>query len=405
MKVLMLRPSYRPEISGGTHLAIDLVTDFIKAGHEVEVITPISSEYADKIDVETDECIVHRISSKYTRQNVMTRILRYLDISLKMYQKAKKIKCDLIMTHSMPPLLGPLGARAGKKKKVPVLYWEQDIVSESLISTGIFGKGGIKKKLMYATARKLEQLTETGSTHIITISELFRKMHLDRGVNQDKVSVVYNWIDTNQVYPVGRSENPLFDELNIPRNKFIVSYCGNLGVPQNVEIMVDAAEKLKMEEKLLFVIFGGGSREEHIKKYVSSKKLRNIMMFSLQPLERAQYVYSVGDVGLVIGREGTSKNGFPSKTWSIMAAGQAMIACFDQDSELTAFVKGGKCGIAIKPDSPDLLAETVEFMFSNQDMAKKMGKNARSFVNDYFNRERATQKIISISENLVNSHI
>ena len=82
MKVLMLRPSYRPEISGGTHLAIDLVTDFIKAGHEVEVITPISSEYADKIDVETDECIVHRISSKYTRQNVMTRILRYLDISL-----------------------------------------------------------------------------------------------------------------------------------------------------------------------------------------------------------------------------------------------------------------------------------------------------------------------------------
>ena len=88
-----------------------------------------------------------------------------------------------------------------------------------------------------------------------------------------------------------------------------------------------------------------------------------------------------------------------------MAAGQAMIACFDQDSELTAFVKGGKCGIAIKPDSPDLLAETVEFMFSNQDMAKKMGKNARSFVNDYFNRERATQKIISISENLVNSHI
>lgn len=405
MKVLMLRPSYRPEISGGTHLAIDLVTDFIKAGHEVEVITPISSKYADKVDIETDECIVHRISSKYTSQNVLTRILRYLDISLKMYRTAKKIKCDLIMTHSMPPLLGPLGARAGKKKKVPVLYWEQDIVSESLISTGIFGKSGIKKKLMYATARKLEKLTEMGSTHIITISDLFRKMHLDRGVNQDKVSVVYNWIDTNQVYPVDRAENPLFEELNIPRNKFIVSYCGNLGVPQNVEIMVDAAKKLEMEEKLLFVIFGGGSREEYIEKYVASKKPRNIMMFPLQPLERSQYVYSVGDVGLVIGREGTSKNGFPSKTWSIMAAGQAMIACFDQDSELTAFVKGGECGIAIKPDSPDLLAETVKFMFSNQDMVKKMGKNARSFVNDHFSRERATQKIITISENIVNSHI
>lgn len=88
-----------------------------------------------------------------------------------------------------------------------------------------------------------------------------------------------------------------------------------------------------------------------------------------------------------------------------MAAGQALIACFDQDSELAAFVKDGKCGIAIKPDSPNLLAETVKFMLLNRDMTKKMGKNARSFVNDHFSRERATQKIITISENIVNSHI
>ena len=140
MKVLMMRPSYRPELSGGTHLAIDLVEDFIKAGHEIEVITPISDKFKSYVDESTDECKIHRLSSKYEKRDIISRIFRYIDVSRQMYKTAMAIDADVIMTHSMPPLLGPLGVKLARKKKVPVLYWEQDIVSESLISTGVFGK-------------------------------------------------------------------------------------------------------------------------------------------------------------------------------------------------------------------------------------------------------------------------
>ncbi len=245
MKITMMRPSYRPELSGGTHLAIDLVEDFIKAGHEIEVVTPISSKFEAFVDEDQDECKIHRVTSRFNKGDVLSRILRYIDISYKMYSTAKKIDADIIMTHSMPPLLGPLGTILGKRKHVPVLYWEQDIVSQSLISTGIFGKSGFKQKMMFKVAEILEKRSEKHSTHVVTISEQFKKMHIGRGIPSNKVSVVYNWIDTNQIYHVSREENPLFAELNIPKDKFIVSYCGNLGVPQNVEIMVEAAEKLR----------------------------------------------------------------------------------------------------------------------------------------------------------------
>ncbi len=402
MKIVMMRPTYKPELSGGTHLAVDLVNDFIESGNTVELITPISDKYLPMVDEANDECIIHRVTSRFTKKDALSRILRYIEVSLKMYREAAKIKdADIIMTHSMPPLLGPIGALLGKKKKIPVLYWEQDIVSESLISTGILGNPGVKQKLLYKAAQRLEIISEKKSTQIVTISEKFKNMHIARGIDADKISVVYNWIDTEQVYSVPRENNPLFDSLDIPRDKFIVSYCGNLGVPQNVEIMIDAAEKLKENKDILFVIIGGGSREEKIRKYAAEKNLPNLSIHPLQPLEQSHYVYSVGDVGLVIGRSGTSNNGFPSKTWSIMSAGQAMISCFDTDSELSAFVREGKCGIAVEPDSPDALANAVTELYSNRSNTENMGKEARKYVIKNFGRKAATGNIIHIAESMI----
>lgn len=397
MKIVMMRPTYKPELSGGTHLAIDLVNDFQKAGHEIVLITAVSDKLSGKVEPSRDECKVYRVYSRYKKKSPLSRILRYIDTSRRMAKIAAKIDdADIIITHSMPPLLGIIGAKIAKKKHIPSIYWEQDIVSESLISTEIFGKTGFKRRLLFKIARYLEMQTEKKSTRIITISEQFRKMHIDRGVNPNKIDVVYNWIDTNQVYPVKRKDNPLFNELGIPRDKFIVSYCGNLGVPQNVEIMVDAAEMLQKEKDIFFVIIGGGSREKKIKEYVKRKNLNNLKLLPLQPLEKSHYVYSLGDIGLVIGRKGTSRNGFPSKTWSIMAAGQAIISCFDKESELSRFVEDGHCGLAIIPDSPSDLAEAILKIYS--DKKNTYGKDALKYVRNNFSRQNSTEKIIKITE-------
>lgn len=400
MKIIMMRPSYRPELSGGTHLAIDLVEDIIKAGHQIEVVTPISDKFLSLVDEKSDECVIHRIKSRFNKKDSLSRILRYIDISVKMYKITMRLKGDIIMTHSMPPLLGPIGVLLKFLKKLPVVYWEQDIVSESLLTTGILGRN-LKSRVSYIISDKLEQISERGSSHIITISNYFKSRHLKRGISADKVSVVYNWIDTEQIYPVEKENNSLYDALGISRDKFVVTYCGNLGVPQNVEIMIDAAERLQQYEDIVFVIIGGGSREEYIKKYISEKNLTNLVFSPLFPLEMSHLVYSLGDVSLVIGRNGTSRNGFPSKTWSIMAAGKAMISCFDKDSELSQFVELGKCGISIEPDNSNRLAESILVLYSDKEMCKQMGYNARCYVCENFNRNKATDKFLKILQNQV----
>src|SRR5690606_6420334 len=97
---------------------------------------------------------------------------------------------------------------------------------------------------------------------------------------------------------------------------------------------------------------------------------------------------------IVIGRPGTSNNGFPSKLWSIMAAGQAVIASFDLKSELCNFINDGHCGIAIEAGSKMELEEAILLLYNNKELTRKMGENAREYVSSKFSRKEATKKII-----------
>ncbi|MBY6052627.1 glycosyltransferase family 4 protein [Cytobacillus firmus] len=413
MKVLILRPSYVPEISGGTHLAVDLVEDMIANDIEVILVVPAPFRADDKVKEEyrnlktekqfDDKLIIHRINIFAGEKSLFSRALRMFLLTVGMFIQSLKTKnVDLIMSHSMPPFLGPISTLLGKIKKVPVLYWEQDIVSESLITTGVASKG-MKKKLFYSFAKNLEKISSKGSDHIITISEDFRKRQISMGKPEDKVDVVYNWIDTNQLKPIPRRNNLMFQRYNLDPNNFYVTYCGNLGIPQNVEILVDAAKELQHIKDLRFLIFGNGVRKETISNYINNSGANNIKLLPLQPLEEASHVYSVGEVGVVIGRKGTARNGFPSKTWSIMSAGQAIISCFDIDSELSNFVREGECGIAVHPDDPIALKNAILELYNNPLQTKEYGRNARNYVSSKFSRDAATENIINIAKELEQS--
>lgn len=83
MKVIMMRPTYKPELSGGTHLAVDLVKDFIDAGHEIELVTPIASKYLNIVDSNDDECKIHIVTpSKWLAEEVKESFLGKYEVQV-----------------------------------------------------------------------------------------------------------------------------------------------------------------------------------------------------------------------------------------------------------------------------------------------------------------------------------
>ena len=370
MKILFLNAYFYPEIIAYTHLETDIMNSLLKSRNEISVLCPvptrgISSEtvkqYSNiKFETLDNGIQVQRFSAPQEGKNPVIRAFRYFWCNLRQYRLAGKYDdVDVVFAVSTPPTQGWLAAKVAKKlskkygKNVPFIYNLQDIFPDSLVTTGLTKKGS----LIWKIGRRIENYTYKNADKIIVISESMKQNILDKGVPEEKIVVVSNWIDTEITKLVEKEENRLFEEFNIPRDKFIVLYAGNFGKAQGADVVLDAAEKLKDNEDIQFVIFGGGAEFEKAKE--KSENLGNVIINPLLPVERVPEVYSLGDVAIITCKKGVGTSGMPSKTWSIMACNTPIIAAFDTDSELCQTIEKANAGVCVEPEDADKLANAI----------------------------------------------
>ena len=247
----------------------------------------------------------------------------------------------------------------------------------------------------------MENFTYRNADHIITITDDMKANIMKKGVPEDKISVVRNWIDTDKVKHVSRGDNLLFDELKLSRNVFYVVYAGNLGKVQGVDVILKAASLMKDYKDIKFVIFGNGSEEDNLKKIVRDKHLDNVLMFPLQPIERVSEVYSMADISIISCTPGTGGSGMPSKTWTIMAAGIPIIASFDMPSEMERTIEEAGCGFCTRTGDENELSEKIMRVYRDGQLKKSLARNARKYAEENVSKTEAVEKYIKSIEKVV----
>ena len=223
------------------------------------------------------------------------------------------------------------------------VYNPQDLFPDCLITTGV----ATEQSKIVKIGRWVEEFSYHNADVIITISEDMKKNIISKGVENDKVKVVLNWVDTDAIHPVERSKNKLFSELELNRECFYVVYAGNVGMTQGIDVIVRAAQELREQKNIKFLIFGNGSEEQNIKAQIASEGLDNVNMYPLYPQERVPEVYGLADAAIISCKPGVGKSGFPSKTWTIMACGAAIISSFDLNCEFTRTIEAAQCGFCL----------------------------------------------------------
>ena len=382
MRVLMLKDYYYPEQCAGIDLALDLVEGFTLRNNEVTVYTPIpcrgiSKSVRDdysKIKKETiGSTTIFRYWLPYEKAGTISRFFRYILQNLIQISKGLSAEYDVLLLGSTPPTMGIVGTILKKIKKRPFVYNVQDIFPDSLVNTGMAHKGG----LLWKIGRKIEDFTYNHADKIIVISQGFKRNIMEKGVPEEKIEVISNWIDLDSVHPVERKDNTLVSEFGLDPSKFIVVYAGNFGAAQGADIVLKAAKELAREKDIQFVIFGGGSYFEDAKK--EAEGLENVFIHELMPQDRISEVYSLGDVALITCKAGTGNAGMPSKTWSIMACNTPIIASFDTDSDLADVIRDSGAGECVEPESVQVLTEAIFKQFT----ARKNGSNEKSDLRTY----------------------
>lgn len=407
MRILTFSAYFTPEIAASMYLSEDIFEGLARAGHYVELYVPvpcrgISDDIREKykkkkIEVLYDgHLIIHRFALYKEGKNTFLRALRYLILICRFAWFGLWKKTDVIFAQSTPPIQGMMAGFLASIKHVPLVYNLQDIFPDSLVNTGLTSKGSILWKI----GRKIEDYGYKRTNKFIVISEDFKENIIAKGVAKEKIVVVPNWADTQGVYPVERKRNKLIKKYDLDPNKFYITYCGNIGFTQNMELLLKVAKKIETEfPDVCFVLIGDGAAKAQVENEVNIENIKNVILLPFQPYKDIANVFSLGDIGLIISKPGVGNNSVPSKTWSIMAAEKPILASFDKDSELSRLIERVGCGVCAEAGDEEAFSTKLKDMIVNYD--EKMGKKGADFIKKNYSKDSCVKKYIEALEEVV----
>jgi colanic acid biosynthesis glycosyl transferase WcaI len=289
---------------------------------------------------------------------------------------------DLIVAATDPPLLGLLGACLKRRWDCPLVYNVRDLYPDiAYVNRGLRSRP-LLKTLDYANRRAF-----AAADRIIVLGSDMRERIIARGVEPERVTVVTDWVDCAAIRPI--ESNSLRDSFG---RKFVVMYSGNLGLSQQLETVIAAAERLRHDPRVLFVLTGEGARKPWLMSQASVRGLSNVRFLPYQPKERLAESLGAADLHLIPLMAGAAGCLVPSKVYGIMAASRPFVAMMDRNSEVARLAERHDIGWVVPPGDDAALAVTIERLASRPDDLMLMGLKARQLVLRCFDRKIVTRK-------------
>ncbi|MCB1026826.1 MAG: glycosyltransferase family 4 protein, partial [Microthrixaceae bacterium] len=210
-----------------------------------------------------------------------------------------------------------------------------------------------------------------------------------------KVKVIPNFVDTERVQPGGgeayRAEFGLGD-------RTVVTYAGNVGLSQPVELLVEVARRMADRSDVVFVVNGGGTSLESVRH--AAEGLDNVVFVPMQPRERLSEVLAAGDIHTILLKHGLARSSVPSKLYSILAAGRPVVASVDADTEVTRVLADAEAGLATSPGSVDELHRAITTLIDDPERRRGMGSSGRRWVERWLSPAAVAEAYEGLFESL-----
>ncbi len=390
MKILALTRYFPPDIGTSSHLFFELCESLVQRGHEVTAVTTMPRYNLQEIPAayrgraflreEMHGITVLRITGFPIPLEEWRRKAEQILVALPLYLCGLQAdRPDLIVVYSPPLPLAVTAYYLSKKWGVPFLVNVQDLFPQCLADYGyspqvvnLFGK---MADFVYRKAR-LITVHSQGNREVIL---------RDSVATPDKVRVMDNWVDTDLIQPQDRHN--AFSAQHDLDGRFVVSFAGSIGIPQGMEVVIEAAQILRDAEGILFLIVGDGIRKAQLVKRAQELGLKNVMFLPMQPRETYPWVLASSDVCLVTLIKEISTPVVPSKILSAMAAGRVVLASMPLTGDAPKLIQEAQCGFSVQPENPQALADVVLKLHQEPQLCASLGRNGRAYAEVHLSRD------------------
>lgn len=329
----------------------DLLRCFRDKGHKVFTVSPYEKRTGLNTELVEDNGVkmLHVSIGNITKCSIIEKGISTLQIETRFLAAIKKyyakVKFDLVL-YSTPPVTFAKVIRCIKNRDDAMTYLLlKDIFPQNAVDIGILSKTGIKG-VVYKYFRKQEKKLYDLSDKIGCMSQANVDYVLKHNpqISSDKVEVSPNCIEVRDMRLSEEERIVMRKKYNIPLDKRVFVYGGNLGRPQGIPFLIECLKAQKENNKAFFLIVGDGTEYRKLETYFEEEKPTNMRVMQRLPKEDYDRMIAACDVGMIFLDHRFTIPNFPSRLLAYMQAGLPVLACTDSNTDIGKVIVEGEFG-------------------------------------------------------------
>ncbi len=384
---LIVTQYYHPEVGAPQIRLRALVKELTRLGCRVTVLTGmpnypegvIHEGYQGKFSLndEIDGIKVKRIwlypaGGKKTSQ----RLVNYLSFTLHslFYLRLARDK-QIVFIEAQPITHALYGLLAWWIFKVPYIYNTPDLQVE------IAGERAWVAAWLVRVAALLETSLMRRAYSVATVTPAFIDHFVSvRGISRERMSFLPNGVDLEQLGPLPYDAE-CAEQMGVT-GKRVLTYAGTHADYQGLDVILDAAKRLKDRSDIVFLMVGKGPERQRLIDRVQMEGISNVL-FRDSPFEERSSLMSItyGFIAVLRNIPVAQKMRL-SKIFPPLACGVPVI--YSGVGESAEIIRKNGCGIVVPPEDPAALAEAVRALVDSPEHRDAFSKAGRKLVEQEF---------------------
>ncbi len=383
-RVLFLNRSYWPDCEATGQLLTQLCENLADT-FDISVLVgqpnanPKNESYV-RYGVQTRNGVdIHRVPhTTFNKRSTVGKALNFISFFFSACWQAVWVPHPQVVIAETDPFLLPLlGGILKQLRGCQLIVYLQDIYPDIAVAIGKAKPGFVTRTLWW-----MLRSTYNRADKVVVLGEDMRRRLILRGVDASRVVCIPNWIDTDDVYPI-KEDNDFRREHGL-QDKFVVMHSGNMGLTQELDQLLDVAERVQDDERIVFLLVGDGASRKRLQERVTASGLSNVRFLPYQPKEQLALTLSAADLHVVSMHPKISGLLVPSKMYGIMASGTPMLAIVPRTTDAHALVTREQIGFSVRPYDVAQQVTIIRQCAAGEHDLEAMGQRARQLVESDF---------------------
>jgi len=368
MKILFLTDNFPPEVNAPATRTYEHCREWVKKGADVTVITcfpnfpqgKVYEGYKNKLyqkEVIDDIKVIRVWSYMVANKGFVKRTLDYISYSISAFIVGLFIKSDIIIATSPQFFTAIAGRKLSFWKHTPWIMEVRDLWPESIKNVD-----AIKDNFVIRILEKQEIKCYRKAKGIITVTDTFKKVIIEKGISKDKIKVVKNGANLNLYQPKSKNKK-ILEHLKL-NDKFILGYIGTHGMAHKLDFILNTASRIT-NTNVHFLFIGDGAEKESLLKQSNKLGLKNTTF--LDPIKKnevSDYI-SIIDIALIpLKKSELFKTVIPSKIFESAAMKRPILLGVDGESR--KIIEKYNAGLYFEPENEKDFIEKLNYIINDK---------------------------------------